>query len=422
MIQASSRSDLGTTLVELLVAMAIMVVIFTVVLPIIRAMHSSLDAGQLNSEQVQNARIALHHIHKSLSTARRITAVSDPNNGNGYIEFQGSDEQTYRYELSNGYIRFGQPEDLSDLAGRFSGLRFVCYSGRDLDNPITDVGLIRLVTIGPSFAGKVWSTSVCLRIQQQSASFSPGVAVTQTVKWIGGVIDSYDSSEGPYDPGSPGSNAVVSTNSSGANMIQLSGGAILRGDAYVGPNGNPSDGIKTYDTAQITGVRGVLEQEVEIPNLFPPADMPPSEGPLWLPYGTYTLSSDRRYARMLILGTARLVISGQIRIQVDDFCWIDSAELEITPGSSLELYAGSWVLLTSGARLNCSQGRPSSLRLYMYGNNDTFSMWNAAQMHAILQNPRGTVQVWTPSQFFGKIKAKSISGNGQIHVDVDAQF
>ncbi|MDH7598400.1 MAG: hypothetical protein QHH07_02025 [Sedimentisphaerales bacterium] len=56
----------------------------------------------------------------------------------------------------------------------------------------------------------------------------------------------------------------------------------------------------------------------------------------------------------------------------------------------------------------------------MYGSSDTFSMWTGSQMYGILEKPRGSVQIRWPSQFFGKIKAKTICRKDQVHVDLNA--
>jgi len=425
MARCDSRSALlpATTLVELTIAIAIMVVIFAAVVPIVRAVRTNWDARQASADQVQNARILFDHIHRNLITATAITAVSQPNQTDGFIEYDGSDGKTYRYQLAGGNIQYGQVGDLRDLAGPFGRLRIQCFCPPDLQTPITDVDQIGLVRIevGTDSSRPSWSMAVSLRVEPQT-EFSPGVAVKQDIDWMGGCIDSYRSSQGPYNPDARGTSAVISTNSNGAKKIELSGGTIVWGDAYVGPNGDPDEGIKTYDTACITGTQGVLEQDVEIPDISAPGGMPSSEGPLILLGGTMTISTNRHFSWAMVWGDCRLVIDGDLTIQIDQWCWISGAEIEIPQGSRLRMYVGDWVLITSGAMLNASYGTPSNLMFYMYGHNETFSTWGSSQVYAVLQNPRGSVQVWTPSQFFGKIKADNIWGNGQIHVDLDAGF
>ncbi len=45
-----------------------------------------------------------------------------------------------------------------------------------------------------------------------------------------------------------------------------------------------------------------------------------------------------------------------------------------------------------------------------------------AVVHAVLQNPQGSVGIWSQAEFLGKIKAARLEGGGRIHVDLDSDF
>jgi len=140
---------LGLTLVEMVIAMAIMTIIFAVILPQFRIIQNSWDTRAGAAEALQNGRVLIDHLNHNLSKAVRITAVSDPSASNGYIEFQDNDANNVRYDVNgiSNYVEFGLVGNLSDLAGPVSKLQFTCYDAVDLSTPITDVNAIRSVKV-----------------------------------------------------------------------------------------------------------------------------------------------------------------------------------------------------------------------------------------------------------------------------------
>ena len=140
---------LGLTLVEMVIAMAIMTIIFAVILPQFRIIQNSWDTRAGAAEALQNGRVLIDHLNHNLSKAVRITAVSDPSASNGYIEFQDNDANNVRYDVNgiSNYVEFGLVGNLSDLAGPVSKLQFTCYDAIDLSTPITDINAIRSVKV-----------------------------------------------------------------------------------------------------------------------------------------------------------------------------------------------------------------------------------------------------------------------------------
>lgn len=139
----------GLTLVEMVVAMSIMAIIVAVLLPQLRAIQNSWDSQFSASEAIQNGRVLIEHFSRNISSAARITAVSNPDATNGYIEFVDNDANTFRYDINsaNNYVEFGLVGSLSDLSGPVSKLQFTCYDANDLGTPITDVNSIRSVNL-----------------------------------------------------------------------------------------------------------------------------------------------------------------------------------------------------------------------------------------------------------------------------------
>ena len=83
------------TMLETIMAMVILAVVFAAVLPQFRNIQNSWASKQANAEALQNGRILLDHLHRNLSKAFSVTAVSNPSEVNGYIEFEANDGNTY---------------------------------------------------------------------------------------------------------------------------------------------------------------------------------------------------------------------------------------------------------------------------------------------------------------------------------------
>jgi hypothetical protein len=117
--------------------------------PLCRNLGSYVTVGTQkgNAEVIQNGRVLIDHLYRNLSAAVRITAVSGSSETNGYIEFEGNDSNTMRYDISSNCVEFGPVGNLAELASPVSQLQFTCYDACDLDTPIMDVNAIRCVKV-----------------------------------------------------------------------------------------------------------------------------------------------------------------------------------------------------------------------------------------------------------------------------------
>ena len=165
------------TLLEMILAISIVSVIFAALLPQFRVILNSWATREGTAESLQNARVLIDHINRNLSTAVRITAVSDSSETDGYIQFEDNDGDDLRYEIAGGYVQFGEVGALSDLAGPVSQLQFTCYDACDLDTSITDVNSIRFVNVQTILTNsaalgqeKTLTTSAYLRTNWNSSS------------------------------------------------------------------------------------------------------------------------------------------------------------------------------------------------------------------------------------------------------------
>ena len=140
------------TLLEMVIALAIMAIVFAAVVPQFRIIQNNWDSKQGSAEALQNSRVLADHLNHNLSKAVKITDVSDSDETNGYIEFEDNDGNNVRYDVNSttSYVEFGQTDSLSDLAGPVSQFQFTCYDACDLDTSLTapiDANEIRIVQV-----------------------------------------------------------------------------------------------------------------------------------------------------------------------------------------------------------------------------------------------------------------------------------
>jgi prepilin-type N-terminal cleavage/methylation domain-containing protein len=141
------------TLIEMIVAMAILAIVMAAIVPQIYCVQNSWAHNQSSSELLQNGRVLIDHITANLSQARRITAISAATVDNGFIEYLDGDGNVLRYSLSTaGYVEFGPAGSLSTLATQATKLRFSGYDLSNLATPTADVNKIRLVNVEAVFS------------------------------------------------------------------------------------------------------------------------------------------------------------------------------------------------------------------------------------------------------------------------------
>ena len=179
----SMRPRSAVTVPEMLVAMAIMAVVFAVILPQFYHIRTSWDAREGAAEALQNGRVLTEHLSRNLAKAVRITAVSDSAETDGYIEFEDNDASTLRYAIAaNNYVEFGPVGNLADLAGPVSSLQFTCYRLDDFDTPVTDGNDIRLLRVETTLTNsasqgqdKTLSAYVHIRVNAEAGPITDGL-------------------------------------------------------------------------------------------------------------------------------------------------------------------------------------------------------------------------------------------------------
>ena len=132
-----------------------------------------------SSDAIQNGRVLMDHMHRTLAKATQVTSVSSASTSSGYIEFVDNNSTTFRYQIgTNNYVEFGEVGSLATLAGPVTQLQFTCYADNELSTAITDMNSIRYVKVASTVTNaaaegtnRVFTTSAYLRTNGLPGSY-----------------------------------------------------------------------------------------------------------------------------------------------------------------------------------------------------------------------------------------------------------
>jgi len=151
----------GTTIVELTVAVAILTTVFAAIMPLFAGIRHSMDSRWAGLEKVQSVRVLNEQLCRCLAAAKRVVAISGHTSDDGYLEFEAADGMVYRCVLgTGGWVEYGPVGNIQPLAGPVEYLRFACYDGRDVMNPVSDPNGACLVTWEAGFRNSDASATV----------------------------------------------------------------------------------------------------------------------------------------------------------------------------------------------------------------------------------------------------------------------
>jgi type II secretory pathway pseudopilin PulG len=160
------RSRKAITLIELIVAMTLMVIIFTAMVPQFQAIRTSWANNEVISTLIQNGLVLDEHINRNLSAAAQLISVSSSSATKGYIIYKDTAGIQKRYMVSDGNVVFGNLGSEEPLAGPVSRFQVSSYSLNNFDSATTDANTIRFVQIQTDFTNsnktKTFTTSAYL--------------------------------------------------------------------------------------------------------------------------------------------------------------------------------------------------------------------------------------------------------------------
>ena len=231
-------------------------------------------------------------------------------------------------------------------------------------------------------------------------------------------VDSFDSTLGPYGGGTATAEATVATNSSAGCAYDLSS-AEIRGDAWVGPGGDPAEAICLEFGASITGDAHVLDGLVPLPVIEPPGGMPAGEGDFSLAFSSVaTWGEDHHYDNLSVESNSTVTVSGDVRVLVDGNAHVSSGAIQLAPSSSLRLFVSGSLIIEFSSEINTDEADPSRLGIYGLGSNDV-AISSSSSVYATIVHPEGELVV-SSSNFHGVFVGRAIdaSFSAGLHQDL----
>ena len=233
-----------------------------------------------------------------------------------------------------------------------------------------------------------------------SSAFNFAVFAVNSVQVSGNAMtDSYDSrlNGGVYGGSNVAQNGHLGTDAASAGMVMMSGNVEIRGNAVVGPNGNPGPGvgsvITTSGNVSITGSRTAATAAQNPQTLSTSVG---TEGALSVSGNTdYTLTAGvHRFSSLSVSGNGSITALGPVQIYVDGAVSI------------------------SGNGISTASNLPPNMVIYSMGTS-SISLSGNANFFGGIYAPRSNVSVTGNGHVYGALVSKDYqqSGNGQVHFD-----
>lgn len=249
------------------------------------------------------------------------------------------------------------------------------------------------------------------------------------------VIDSYDSSQGPYGGSNIKQNAEVASNGfidlpAFPQNVWMQDNSILKGNLSLGPNGE----VVLDDSAQITGTITSNQPLVGLPVVEVPAELQSlfSGGNYTVVGGTQTLpAGDYKFSTLVVTKNGTLNINGDVRIYLTNTA--DSllvgeqggnSKINLSSGSSLTIYSDGRTHVRTGGSINAANDKnPAKFNLYSAvetpGGVFGLELSQSSQVYGIIHAPVTRVIVDSASNIYGSVIAKSLllQASSGLHYD-----
>lgn len=225
------------------------------------------------------------------------------------------------------------------------------------------------------------------------------------------LVDSYDSSLGPYSSLTARSNGDVGSN----NIISMVGSTSIKGDALIGPEGSTS-GVETRITGEVFYSANPVELELPaLPSFFSSVPLSPD---IKITKDTTTLATGNYHFNNIDLSsTAILDINSNSNVYVSQSI-TTTAQARIITAANVKIYISGDANFAGQGILNTT-GIPRNLEIIGLGSDTNISYAGGADFYGTIYAPESTVSISGGASIFGAIVGDvvTMSGTGTLHYD-----
>jgi len=380
----------------------------------------------------------------------------------------------YLAQSGRNYATFVQNNlpagDRVAIDAALNGKTLILPEGKIYLSSVTDDKRSYMESTGIVNEGSALETKQKIKFTIESKRFALDVfGVTSIALNSGAIIDSYDSSIGPYNATTNRTQeAIVRTNGTSTGSIAVNNGTIY-GNAVCGPNGDPATAIVVSKFGSITGTRTSASTLQDYSDVLPPGDctsfytcgtitgrrMTTKVAGVTYYYYSMTGSLTTNDPRTLTTGVYRtnylnfnyktLQIDGNVTIIVTEAFtndntritstgnvnMINASNIYISPTGSLDLYVLQVATFGSDCRINppcrggvtatpCADGleQTPATALRFLGIISSQLNFNSQETYGGVSAPAAACALTSATNFFGTVSCNTISmTGGGIHVD-----
>jgi hypothetical protein len=290
------------------------------------------------------------------------------------------------------------------------------------DGQIVPTGCAYVRSVGQTSGVTSRVNGAMVKLGGTSAGGLQGVFVNSLMASGGCLIDSYNSSTGPYAYG--GTAATVMTNSNSAGSLQLLGSSVIRGAVTMGVGATVDKSPAPYtvgssDTIwQDWGSSYTSSSAMTSAMTLPPVVLPAAVGTtdLTINYLNQPFPPGN-YRNVYITGGARAVFQAGTYV-VGNLTMDGGASLTNPTGTPALVYVSNSVNLNNGVSVSTSSVAAKMVQMYLM-SGASYNQVGGASMTGVVYGPGASAIVSGGSNLYGSLTASSLSliGSGDIHYD-----
>lgn len=254
------------------------------------------------------------------------------------------------------------------------------------------------------------------------AAFDWGIFSDEEVKLEDALVNSYNSTEGPYVELTAYENGDIGTNATGTDPYAVSlEDSTIKGDVTIGPGGDVITDIN-MENSTITGDTNPNDAAVVLPPVPLPIGLP-NQGDMHLEDGVSAINSSVEYDSLQLEGASVLTINAltaAIDIYVTgEFKLEDTSVIQIIGGNDVNIYIGGEFEMEDNTIINSNLLDPTILTIYGTPTMEETEMENSAVVYGAIYMPNAEFKMENTSNIYGSLVANKVtleSGAG-VHYD-----
>ncbi len=228
-------------------------------------------------------------------------------------------------------------------------------------------------------------------------------------------ISGYNSS----DPTDTDVSVAIGTLSTQSGSIDIVNDAVVEGDVYVGPGGNPDKVIKAKNPNAIKGEVFTMQTPYYLPSISAPGYVA-SRGSLRGNSITLGTSDSGKYTDISINNNGKLEINGDLVLHITgDIELKNGAEVKVNDGATLKLYVDGDIEGKNSAGIKTQSKIPGDVEIYGTGNHQSFELKNSGDLYGVIYAPQADVILHNGGNAYGSFITKSfeLKNSGNVYYD-----